>query len=93
MMMMYYYDMFRTFSYFYDIYVNPIIDIESEYSFKQGKIGESNIWDMVFEQAVPAKELANKDYVLATGRMFRYSDDPKICLAINGDEKDHFLHG
>lgn len=70
----------------------PIIDIEYAYSYKQGKIGENNIWDKCFEQPIEAKNAVKQPYVLATGWGFPYSHNPKVCLAINGDENDHFLH-
>lgn len=70
----------------------PVIDIEYTYSFRQGRVGELNIWDECFEQPIPVKEIAKQPYVLATGLLFKYSDDPNVCLAINGDETDHFIH-
>lgn len=70
----------------------PIIDIEYTYSFKQGKIGEHNIWDACFKQAIPAKEAMKQPYVLATGELFSYSNDPKLCLEINKDIEDHYIH-
>ena len=66
----------------------PIIDIEYTYSFRQGRIGESNIWDLCFKQPVTAKE----PYVLVAGELFSYSDDPSICLDLNEDITDHFIH-
>ena len=70
----------------------PIIDIEYAYSFRQGRIGESNIWDACFKQPVTAKEAAMQPYVLAAGELFSYSDDPSICLDLNEDITDHFIH-
>lgn len=70
----------------------PIIDIENDFSFKQGRLGEHNIWDVCFKQPITAKEVANERYVLATGELFSYSDDPQICLDLNGDSSDHFVH-
>lgn len=70
----------------------PIIDIEYTYSFKQGRIGESNIWDSCFKQPVTAKEAALQPYVLVAGELFSYSDDPSICLDLNEDVTDHFIH-
>ena len=70
----------------------PIIDIEYTYSFRQGRIGESNIWDACFMQPVTAKEAALQPYVLVAGELFSYSDDPSICLDLNEDITDHFIH-
>ncbi len=70
----------------------PILDIEYTYSFKQGRIGEYNIWDACFKQPISAKEAATQPYVLAAGELFDYSNDPQICLALNDDIKDHFIH-
>lgn len=70
----------------------PLIDIEYAYSFKQGKIGENNIWDLCFEQPITVKEAANEPYVLVTGDLLSYSDDPKVCQEINNDIRDHFIH-
>lgn len=70
----------------------PLIDIEYAYSYKQGKLGENNIWDLCFEQPITVKEAVQKPYVLATGNLFSYSDDSKVCQDINGDKEDHFIH-
>lgn len=70
----------------------PIIDIEYTYSFRQGKIGEYNIWDECFEQPISAKEAAAQPYALAAGTLFAYSDDSQICLDLNDDINDHFIH-
>ncbi len=70
----------------------PILDIEYAYTYRQGRIGEYNIWDECFKQPVLAKEAAVQPYVLATGYLFSYSDDPIICLNLNNDAEDHFIH-
>lgn len=70
----------------------PIIDIENDFSFKQGRVGEHNIWDVCFKQPISAEEAAKKPYVLVTGELFSYSDDPRICLDLNGDSEDHYVH-
>lgn len=70
----------------------PLIDIEYEYSYEKGRLGESNIWDLCFEQSIPVQEVESEAYVLATGWLFSYSDDPEVCLGINDDVKDHFIH-
>lgn len=70
----------------------PILDIEYKHSFRQGRIGEYNIWDECFEQPISAKEASTQQYVLATGYLFAYADDPHICLDLNGDSEDHFIH-
>lgn len=70
----------------------PIIDIEYTYSFRQGRIGEYNIWDECFEQTISAKEASTQPYVIASGTLFEYSDDPQICLNLNNDINDHFIH-
>lgn len=70
----------------------PILDIEYKYSFRQGRIGEYNIWDECFEQPISAKEASGQQYVLATGSLFTYADDPHICLDLNGNVEDHFIH-
>lgn len=70
----------------------PIIDIEYTYSYKQGKLGEANIWDACFEQPISAKDAMTQRYVLATGELFSYSDDPRTCLELNGNIHDHFIH-
>lgn len=70
----------------------PIIDIEYAYSFKQGRLGEANIWDICFKQPITAKEVAGEPYVLAAGELFSYSDDAQISLELNNDRNDHFIH-
>ncbi len=70
----------------------PIIDIEYAYSYKQGRLGEANIWDMCFKQPITAKEAAGESYVLAAGELFSYSDDAQISLDLNNDREDHFIH-
>lgn len=70
----------------------PIIDIEYTYSYKQGRLGENNIWDMCFEQPIPAKNLVNQPYVICIGEGFNPPNDPRLCMDLNGDEKDHFIH-
>lgn len=70
----------------------PIIDIEPTYSFRQGRIGEFNIWDECFKQPITAKEAALQPYVLVTGQLYSYSDDPVICLDLNDNITDHFIH-
>lgn len=70
----------------------PLIDIEYAYSYRQGRLGEINIWDLCFEQPIPVKEAADQAYVLAAGRLFSYSDDSRVCFDINGDVSDHFIH-
>ena len=70
----------------------PILDIEYIYSFRQGQIGEYNIWDECFEQPVSAREAATQPYVLAAGSLFTYSNDPVVCMELNHDAADHFIH-
>ena len=70
----------------------PLIDIEYAYSYKQGRLGEHNMWDLCFKQAIPVSEVSKKPYVLATGDLFDYSDDPKVCYEINRDAEDHYIH-
>lgn len=70
----------------------PIIDIEYAYSYKQGRLGEANIWDVCFKQPITAKEAARQPYVLAAGELFSYSDDTQISLELNEDRRDHFVH-
>ena len=36
----------------------PVLDLEYEYSYEQGKIGEYGIWDSCFEQSITAEEAA-----------------------------------
>lgn len=70
----------------------PLIDIEFVYSYKQGRLGENNIWDLCFEQPITVKEAVEQPYVLAAGSFFSCTDDPEICLDINDNVKDHFIH-
>lgn len=70
----------------------PLIDIEFAYSYRQGRLGENNIWDLCFEQPISVKEAVDQAYVLATGGLFSYSDAPRVCLDINSDMNDHFIH-
>ena len=70
----------------------PVLDLEYEYSYEQGKIGEYGIWDSCFEQSITAEEAAKQKYVLATGNLYDYSADERVATWLNEDPKDHFLH-
>lgn len=70
----------------------PILDLECEYSYQQGRIGELGVWDSCFEQSITAKDAVKQKYVLATGNMYDYSGDKRIAKWLNGDPQDHFLH-
>lgn len=70
----------------------PVLDLECEYSYEQGRIGELGIWDSCFEQSITAKDAIKQKYVLATGNMYDYSGDKRIAKWLNGDTQDHFLH-
>ena len=70
----------------------PLIDIEYAYSYKQGLLGEHNSWDLCFKQPITVAEAVKQPYVLAAGELFSYSDDSIICMDINADANDHFIH-
>ncbi len=70
----------------------PVIDIEYPYSYKQGRLGEANMWDWCFEQQITAKDAMTQKYVIATGYGFSPPDERKACLELNGDATDHFIH-
>lgn len=70
----------------------PLIDIEYAYSYKQGRLGEDNSWDICFKQPITVREAVKAPYVLATGIGFSGKNDIKICNELNGDEMDHFIH-
>ncbi len=70
----------------------PLIDIEYAYSYRMGRLGEHNMWDLCFKQTIPVAEASKKSYVLATGDLLDYSDDPKVCYEINRDDEDHYIH-
>lgn len=70
----------------------PVIDMEYAYSYKQGRIGEFNIWDICFEQNVTAEEVNNKDFVIVTGDMFPETFDKRLCKEINKNKFDHWVH-
>lgn len=70
----------------------PVLDLEYEFSYKKGRIGEHGMWDLCFEQTMTAKDVRNEKYVLATGGLFDYSKDEEVSEWLNGDREDHFLH-
>lgn len=70
----------------------PILDIEYIYSYKQGRLGEANVWDECFKQPITASQAEKECYVLATGNNYPLPIDKNLCLEINGDELDHFIH-
>ena len=70
----------------------PLLDLEGTYTYKQGQLGKNNVWDMLFKQPISVREATDQPYVLATGDFFSYSDNPQICMDLNNDEKDHFIH-
>ena len=69
----------------------PVIDMEQEYDFKQGRLGIANLWDSCFEQEISVGEALKKDYVFveAIGGVARDTIDN---LKINPEEGDHWIH-
>lgn len=70
----------------------PLLDIENAYSYQQGQLGEHNAWDMLFKQPISVNKVVNEPYVLATGELVSFADDPQICMDLNNDGRDHFIH-
>ena len=42
----------------------PILDVEYTYDFERYRLGEKNIWEMIFEQPLTVKKALNEDWVL-----------------------------
>lgn len=70
----------------------PVIDMEYEYSYKHGVIGEFNIWDSCFQQTVTAKDANKGEFIVMTGDIFPDLYSKKLCKKINGDKFDHWVH-
>ena len=70
----------------------PIVDLEYQYSYLQGRLGENNVWECCFEQPISIKEVKSQDYVLVRGVGTVNSILEKTCCDINGKKNDRFIH-
>lgn len=70
----------------------PLLDNEYYYSYQLGKLGENNLWDICFEQSKTIKDVLKENYVMATGNGIEVLYDKKMCLDINGNKEDHWVH-
>jgi hypothetical protein len=70
----------------------PLLDLEYEYIFQQNNIGKENEWDACFEQEITVKEALKKDYVLVESFGMPNTWLSKMCIEINGEKDDHFIH-
>lgn len=70
----------------------PIIDLEYEQVYKEGRIGEDNMWEYCFQPELPIKEVLKKDHVFVEALYSNYYGDTRICLSINGKEADYAIH-
>jgi hypothetical protein len=71
----------------------PIIDIEHAEYFRSGRksLGKDNIWEDIFVQAIPTKEVYNKKWVWVEYVGVR-PYDKKTCLDLNGNAEEHLIH-
>lgn len=70
----------------------PILDMEYQYSFCQGRIGEDNKWEYCFEQPIMASEAKNQKYAIVGAKGLSDYHLKKTCMDINGDEEDTSIH-
>lgn len=69
----------------------PLMDFEYAYNFQQYNLGNENEWESIFEQPITVKEALTKDFVLVEGLgTVEYLN--KMCMDINGDKNDYWLH-
>lgn len=70
----------------------PLVDLEHEYCFKTGQMGEENMWDLVFEQPISVREALKKEWVLVKGIERKDEWLSSTCMDINGEEDNHRIH-
>ncbi len=70
----------------------PVLDLELAYSYSQGRIGEENMWDICFDQAIQVKDIQKDFHVIISGEYFPIQYDKEICNDINGKIDDCFIH-
>lgn len=70
----------------------PLIDLEYEWIYENGKLGIYNMWDWIFEQSVCIDEAVKKDYVFVEGMGSGYTYSSKVCKRINRDRTDRRIH-
>ncbi len=70
----------------------PLIDLEFNYSYMQGRLGEDNKWEYCFEQPITMQEIGKQDYVIVKNVGAATSWLEKTCMDINGVADDRILH-
>ncbi len=70
----------------------PLLDLEYGYIFQQNNLGYENEWDACFKQTLTVKEALDKDYVLVESFGTPNTWLPKMCMELNGERDDHFIH-
>lgn len=69
----------------------PLIDYEFAYNFQQYNLGKENDWESIFEQSITVKEALTKDFILVERfGVVEYLN--KMCMDINGNKNDCWLH-
>lgn len=71
--------------------VIPIIDLEGKGVYEKGEVGEQNVWEYCFQQAMPIKEVIKQKnvYISCLGPTL---SDRRTCERINGDKRDVSIH-
>jgi len=70
----------------------PILDVEYTYDFERYRLGEKNIWEMIFEQPLTVKKALNEDWVLVESIGIENHYLKRTCRKINGRSEDYYIH-